>query len=249
MIEESILASVVRQRDRFDMWADFVSKTNVRSIVEVGVWKGAFSRSVMERCEGISEYHLVDPWRNLPLWNKPLNVDNAEFEAAYEETVRNVSRFRDITKLWRGTSQEINGEFTDNSMDFIYIDGDHTLRGISIDLILWSAKVKHGFYIAGDDFCPTIWQHDPRYEPTLVFPFAVHFAEAMGYRIYGLPFNQFLIEINREGSRSFEFIDLAGAYRNSQLLDQINGRPGYMRRVLAKVPRQVTAALARWWRN
>ena len=36
--------------------------------------------------------------------------------------------------------------------------------------------------------------HAQQYEPTLVFPFAVYFAEAVGSRIYGPPHSQFLIE-------------------------------------------------------
>jgi hypothetical protein len=48
------------------------------------------------------------------------------------------------------------------------------------------------------------------YEPTLVFPFAVHFAAAVGARIYALPHRQFLLEKRRGGRH--EFVDLTGLY-------------------------------------
>ena len=49
-------------------------------------------------------------------------------------------------------------------------------------------------FLGGDDFCTSIWQHRERFEPTLVYPFAVHFAEAMDAPIIALPHNQFLIQ-------------------------------------------------------
>src|SRR5688500_19760710 len=41
------------------------------------------------------------------------------------------------------------------------------------------------------------------YEPTLVFPLAVHFAEAVDARIYGLPYKQFLIEKSADSGHAF----------------------------------------------
>jgi hypothetical protein len=35
----------------------------------------------------------------------------------------------------RGRTKEVIDDIPDNSLDFAYIDGDHTLRGITVDLI------------------------------------------------------------------------------------------------------------------
>ncbi len=67
----------------------------------------------------------------------------------------------------------------------------------------------------------SIWQHQPRFDPTLVFPFAVHFAEAMSAVIYALPYDQFLM---RRSATGFRFIDLTGRYQKLSLLDQMDGR-------------------------
>jgi hypothetical protein len=34
-----------------------------------------------------SGYYIIDPWRNLSDWNKPLNVDNQVFELVYREAM------------------------------------------------------------------------------------------------------------------------------------------------------------------
>ena len=105
-------------------------------------------------------------------------------------------------------------------LDFVYIDGDHTLRAISIDLIKVYPKVRAGGWIGGDDFTHTVWQHGARFEPTLVFPFAVYFGEAVGARIFGLPHLQFLICKPTETETSFEFVDLSESYPDTTLQGQ-----------------------------
>src|SRR5690606_33072558 len=122
---------------------------------------------------------------------KPANTNNAEFEAYYQETINRTAFAKEKLQVLRGKTTEVIRHVDEASVDFAYIDGDHTLKGISIDLIgLWG-KIKPGGFIGGDDFCPSIWQHSKTFEPTFVFPFAVYFAEAVGAKIYVLPFNQF----------------------------------------------------------
>lgn len=104
---------------------------------------------------------------------------------------------------------DVIDEIPDQSLDLCYVDGDHTLRGITIDLVRAFQKVRLGGWIGGDDFSSTIWQHSTAYEPTLVFPFAVHFAEAVGAEIYALPHSQFLMHCTSAG---FSFSDLTTEY-------------------------------------
>ena len=72
-------------------------------------------------------------------------------------------------------------------------------------------KVRPGGWIIGDDFSPTIWQHDRAYEPTLVFPYAIYFAEAVGAPIAAIDHNQFAM-MKPERGRNFIWRDLTGAY-------------------------------------
>ncbi len=49
----------------------------------------------------------------------------------------------------------------------------------------------------------------------MVFPLAVFFAEAKDTKIYGLPYNQFVIPKMEQG---FEFIDLTnGRFKNTEM--------------------------------
>ena len=171
----------------------------------------------------LSMYYMVDPWRHLENWNKPANTDDHTFEAFYREAMHATAEFKDKRQVLRGTTLEVIDRIDDGSLDFAYIDGDHTLRGVVIDLVRVYPKLKAGGWLGGDDFCASIWQHSPANEPTLVFPFALHFAEAVGARFYALPHNQFLLE--RTAQPSFSLVDLTGAYSNTGLRNQFVSLP------------------------
>lgn len=209
---------------RLDFWARFCNEYQVAAVAEVGVFKGRFAEALLQQCPAITDYYLIDPWRNLPEWNKPANVHDDRFERFYNEAMDRTAFAAGKRHVLRGKTTEVIDSIGDESLDFTYIDGDHTLKGITIDLVNCWPKVKAGGFIGGDDFSPTIWQHDQRYEPTLVFPFAIYFAEAVGAPIYGLGDNQFLIE---KSSKGFSFQDLSGqaAYANPSLSAQL-GRGG-----------------------
>ena len=51
--------------------------------------------------------------------------------------------------ILRGRTKEVIDQVPDNSLDFAYIDGDHTLRGITIDLMNVLPKIKEGGIIGG----------------------------------------------------------------------------------------------------
>lgn len=206
-------------KNRFELWIKLISCIDVRNLVEIGVYRGEFSEKILRVCEGIKKYYMLDPWRNLANWDKPANVDDSTFNEYFDEAMRATEFASEKRVVLRGKTTEVIDEIADNSLDFSYIDGDHTLRGITIDLIKAYPKVRNGGFIGGDDFSRTIWQHSPNYEPTLIFPFALYFAEAMSLKIYSLPHDQFLI--SKHENSAFEFVDLAGNYGDTSLKSQI----------------------------
>jgi hypothetical protein len=216
-------ATLREAANRLDLWTRFVEENHARTVAEIGVYRGQFAARMLDDCPAIETYYMVDPWRNLDDWNKPANKSDAVFDGFYRESLERTSAHAAKRVVLRGTTTEVIGDVPDASLDFAYVDGDHTLRGITVDLVAWWPKVRDGGWLGGDDFSPTIWQHDPEYEPTLVFPLAVHFAEAVGARIYGLPHKQFLIE--KAADSRHAFVDLTGRYGDLELKRQLERRP------------------------
>jgi hypothetical protein len=204
-------------RSRVDAWAEFIRAAQVERMAEIGVYRGDFAAVILERCRVVSRYYMVDPWRHLDDWNKPANQMDGVFEEFFR-TAKQKTEFAENRRIiLRGKTTEVIDEIADGELDLAYIDGDHTLKGIAIDMIRVYAKVRIGGFVGGDDFCASMWQHKTSFEPTLVFPFAVYFAEAVGATIYALPNAQFCMQ-KRDGQ--FNFVDLTGQYKTRDLRSQ-----------------------------
>jgi len=213
-------------KERSELWIDLVTRSDARRVAEVGVFRGRFAERLLDDCPAITDYYMVDPWRHLEDWNKPANRPDDKFREIFDEAMRRTAQHEDRRIVLRGRTSEVLDEVPDHHLDFAYIDADHTLRGITIDLIQVWNKVRPGGWIGGDDFRPNIWHHGQGFEPTMVFPFAVYFAEGVGCPIYALPFRQFLIE--KAPERGFSFTDLTDSYPPTDVLTQVSkgGTPG-----------------------
>ena len=221
-----------KARSRIDLWAAFISSCRATHVAEVGVWKGEFAAAILSACSSVTTYYMLDPWRHLNDWNKPANVSSAAFEEIYAEAMSRTEFAAPRRRVLRGTTLEIIDDIGDQTLDFAYIDGDHTLKGVATDLIAIRPKMRPGGFVAGDDFYPSIWQHGTAFEPTLVFPLAVHFALSIHATIYALPFGQFLIAMPSDATaKPGSFLDLTGRYRSVDLLQQLSARGSVISRL------------------
>jgi Methyltransferase domain len=205
--ERAIRALAAEATNRLALWNAFARGAGILRMLEIGVSRGRFASAMLEAAPALQTYYMIDPWRHLDDWNKPANRPDDVFERCFQQTLAATEFAAAKRVILRGKTTEVIDRIADGSLDFAYIDGDHTLRGITIDLLLAYPKVRSGGWIGGDDFTRTIWDHESRFEPTLVFPYAVYFAEAVGARIYSLPHKQFLME--KTADTGFAFVDVA----------------------------------------
>jgi len=217
--EPTLRGWIEASSSRMELWSRFAEGIAPRSVAEIGVYRGDFAARLLDACPSIEAYYMIDPWRHLEDWNKPANKADDVFERFYAETLAKTDAHGDKRRVLRGKTTEVIDQVPDGTLDFAYVDGDHTLRGVTIDLVKVFPKLRDGGWMGGDDFCRNIWQHKGSYEPTMVFPFAVHFAEAVDARIYALPHRQFALE--KAPDRGFEFVDLTGRYDDLGLRRQL----------------------------
>jgi hypothetical protein len=115
--------------------------------VEVGVLRGDFSREILDHSEPAALW-LVDPWADAPLW---------EFESNYNNMLYVQRRFaREISdgqvRLVRAASVEAAEQFADESLDWVYLDGNHSLHYVTGDILAWLPKIPIGAILAGHDY-------------------------------------------------------------------------------------------------
>lgn len=187
-------------------------------MAEIGVYRGDFAAEMLRSCESLTAYYMVDPWRHLSDWNKPANHEDAVLGQFFAEAKAKTDFAEAKRVILRGTTAEVIDQIPDAALDLAYIDADHTLKGIAIDLIRVYPKVRPGGFVGGDDFTRSVWEHNTAFEPTLVFPFAVYFAEAVGATIYALPHAQFCMQ--KGNGAQFAFVDLTGYYDDVSLRNQ-----------------------------
>jgi len=206
--------------ERLGLWQTIINDLEIRSMVEIGVFRGLYAEAILEGCPTLSTYYMLDPWRHLDDWDKPANRSDEHFAGFLREALERTEPHAAKRVVLRGRTTEVIDEIPDGSLDFAYVDGDHTLRGITIDLIRVWPKLKPGGWLGGDDLSPSIFQHGDDHEPTLVFPWVLHFAEAVGSPVTILPFRQFLIE--KQTTTPYDVVNLSDKpYRHRTIRSQL----------------------------
>jgi len=124
--------------------------------VEVGTYKGDFGQIIIDKTKP-NNFYAVDPLRLFPgMISYPVSeFDSQELLDALAKKVS--TRFsKQGHTLLRGTSKEQSTTFENGSIDFFYIDGDHTYEGCKLDIDLWWPKIKSGGILSGHDFCESV---------------------------------------------------------------------------------------------
>ena len=126
--------------------------------VEIGCFKGEFSKVIVSKWSGT--LYMVDPWR--PLGSEYIDSSNHKNHSeAYSETMGNIGGYEDRAIMVRALSEQAVDLFEDNSLDFIYIDGNHAYDFVKQDIELWYPKVKKGGLISGHDYLQMDYSEGP----------------------------------------------------------------------------------------
>jgi len=113
---------------------------------EIGVMRGVNALAMLQRIEG-SFLNLIDPWTLYGNWK-----DQEKIDRRYTTTLRRMGQYSERVNIIKKTSMEAVGDFKDESLDFVYIDGFHEFDAVMSDLIFWVPKVRPGGIIAGHDY-------------------------------------------------------------------------------------------------
>lgn len=128
--------------------------------VEVGVQKGFFSKIILENWN-CKKLFLVDPWGEYASYQKDAGaISQKEHDENYNETIKNISKYKEKTEIIKDYSINAAKKFSDNSLDFIYLDAKHDKQGIKEDIEAWLPKVAKNGIIAGHDYTDLIWNEN-----------------------------------------------------------------------------------------
>jgi predicted O-methyltransferase YrrM len=118
---------------------DMASKMD--SIVEIGTYEGRSTFSLLSGCKGL--VYSVD------IYDKRITTIDTLMNM-----VRNIGHFKNFRFL-KMLSEEAVKYFADNSIDMVFIDGDHLYDSVKSDIERWMVKTKK--LICGHDYGDVGW--------------------------------------------------------------------------------------------
>lgn len=106
---------------------------------EVGVYMGYYSKVLLENIPNLNLLS-IDPYHRMKV-----------HATIYPKVAEDLKRYPGCTLL-RGFSMDVVKIVSDESLDFVFIDGDHGYDSVINDIREWAKKVKKGGIVSGHDY-------------------------------------------------------------------------------------------------
>jgi predicted O-methyltransferase YrrM len=118
--------------------------------VEIGVRFGYNAEYVLKNFD-VEKIYLIDPYVELDYdrvnFGNQNNIDNYKLT-----TIDKLNTYKDKVVWMEDFSYNTHQLISDDSVDILYIDGDHSYDGVYSDLDNYYSKVRSGGLIIGDDY-------------------------------------------------------------------------------------------------
>jgi uncharacterized Rossmann fold enzyme len=130
---------------------------------EIGVFRGEMSRTMLERRKDLT-LNMVDSWA--PFGRDYIGKTDdyhaslpAETQADHEKTARMVTaQFGDRAVILPVSSADAAATIPTASLDFVFIDADHSYAGCKADIKRWLPTLKPGGLLCGHDYGNTSYE-------------------------------------------------------------------------------------------
>ena len=133
-----------------DELPEFFKQLGLKVGAEIGVYKGEFTEKFCQT--GLTMY-AIDNWKTFELAGVKYQRQERQ-DAIYEHAKGRLGKYQNCTVI-RKDSMDAVIDFDYDSLDFVYIDGDHTFRGVANDIYEWYMRIKKGGIISGHDYIYT----------------------------------------------------------------------------------------------
>jgi predicted O-methyltransferase YrrM len=126
--------------------------------VEIGLAYGFHMETMLQafndlKCYGIDPYipyDSTDGFNYIGKIDTTISVKE-NFDLFSLSVSQRLSKYSNFTHI-RETSQTCYNQFEDESIDLVFVDGEHTYEAVKSDCNLWWNKIKNGGIMAWDDY-------------------------------------------------------------------------------------------------
>jgi cephalosporin hydroxylase len=139
-------------------FSEIINENNYKIVAEIGCGYGLHSKYVLNTTN-ISKLYMIDPYtyygedgfsKGINDVNIPNVTTQEKFDMFFNLVKKNI--LDEKVEFIRDTSINSSKQIEDNSLDAIFIDGDHSYQSVLEDLFAWWPKVKSGGALVGDDY-------------------------------------------------------------------------------------------------
>jgi hypothetical protein len=128
-------------------------------IVEIGVLRGLTSRNILEARKNVFLY-MVDPWEASKPGARYYESGDKNGQKTQFDHDKDMRTALHIARIYGGNKVEVIRkrsldavkEFVPGSIDFVFIDGDHSEEGVSEDIAAWRSMIRKDGWIGGHDY-------------------------------------------------------------------------------------------------
>ena len=133
---------------------------------EIGTWEGDFSAALLKRAKP-KRLYLIDPWehRSEATYEQAFFGDRVPGGQAKMDAIHDGVLRRFGAEIASGRVRVLRCRSTDpleglDTLDWVYIDGDHTFDAVKADLERFYELLVPGGVVAGDDYGMAGWWDD-----------------------------------------------------------------------------------------
>jgi len=143
----------------YGVFSKIINDNNYKIVAEVGIGYGTHAKEILKNTS-VETLYLVDPMVYYPndgfatdIMNQTPEIPGNNFNEMHDLINKELSPWSSRYTWYRMRSTDItNNEIPDESLDCIFVDGDHSYNAVRDDLRFWWKKIRPGGKMLGDDY-------------------------------------------------------------------------------------------------
>ena len=144
--------------NRFSGLCGLFAELQFKVGAEIGVDRGRYSKWLLLKNRKLKLF-CIDPYLVYSEYIETHHKGVKAMNASHEHAKQRLGKLN--CEIIVKTSMEALGDFEDNSLDFVFIDGNHSFEYVVDDIAGWSKKVRPGGIISGHDYWNS-WEDEER---------------------------------------------------------------------------------------
>lgn len=151
---------IIRKDSQVKHWSflsSVIKENDIHTFIEVGTAAGNNIRNILELLpEHELEVWCVDPYEYYDEYGDDPKATPDIIQERYRKASNTIFEFDNVHHI-REYSEDAAPLFDDESIDMIFLDGNHSYEYVKKDTGLWWPKVKDGGFLSGHDYKDRPW--------------------------------------------------------------------------------------------